>query len=219
MNSNLFINLILIVLLNLPISLFSSDNLSYGIKAGIGFETFISVNSAFPVSEDFPEYSYPPGYSFGIFIENKLLKDISIVNELIFHHERKKTTVSTWTDGILEQEIISKNIIFSSLFKYQTKWLWNTYFLGGAGLGYLFDAENDYYDKIYKNKGNDNITEKLPKFTTLVEIGIGEKLNINKSSSIILEIKAQIGLTRFDYLKIGKWNNAGLTLFIGYQIF
>lgn len=192
---------------------------SFGIKGGVGFCKLADLSDCLQPDQQ-PNVSYPLGYSVGLFIENKFFYSFSMVNELNFQNSIFQQKVYTGYEGIVDQKIKFQYLTISALFKYQTLFLADTYFYMGPTLSYLIISEYNFNDRIYLESGEVNIKKDLPSLFTTLELGIGEKFNIC-NSSILLEIKAQLELTRFKYKKrvaIGKWNNRGLMFLLGYQI-
>jgi hypothetical protein len=103
-------------------------------------------------------------------------------------------------------------------------WLWNTYLLLGPSFGYLIKADYDYSDQIYSSdKGHVEMTKYLSTISSALEFGFGKEIEIS-SSDFNMELRAQWGLTKFRvkkteniFLNIGKWNNFGLIILIGYK--
>ncbi len=199
----------------------SQENFSFGFKGGLGLYRIASLEES-PNTGHQIEYSYPIGFSFGVYIQNKLFENISIVNELLYQNSTEKLTIFTGYDGILDQEITSKYLLTSILFKYHTSWLWNSYFFIGPSFGYLLRSDYSFSDHIYPlDKGNIEISKNLPAINTSLEFGFGKDIVIS-NSRLSMELGAQLGLTKFHYntgiylQNIGKWQNYGLSISIGY---
>jgi len=191
-----------------------NEKFVFGFKGGVGWWKITSLGNG-------PTYSYPLGFTLGIFLENRLSQQFSIVNEFFLQNSITKITILTHVEGLLEQTLYTRYFNLPILLKYQTDWLANTYFYLGPSFAYLINAEYDFYDQIYHIGGNSSVTEKLPTISAGFEIGLGEKFKMY-NSYIIMEIRTQLNITKFqpkdfDNLSIGEWKNSGLIFLIGYQ--
>jgi hypothetical protein len=203
---------------------FSQEKLKYGFKGGIGLWRFMSLENI-PSTGNYPFYSYPLGFSVGFFIENELSTNLSIVNELLYQNSCAKVTIYTGVEGILDQKVTTQFLNIPILLKYQTPWFWNTYFVLGPSFAYLIKANYNYADQVYTNfKGDVEITKSFSTISTSIEFGLGKEIKLS-SIDFMMELRAQLGITQFQYYKdalgyndIGKWRNSGLVFFIGVQL-
>ena len=204
---------------------FSQEKLTYGIKGGIGFWRLVSLeNSPASITPKYPIYSYPLGFSAGLFIENKLSEDFSIVSEILYENNRAKITIDTGIEGILDQAVTMQFINLPILLKYKAPWLYDTYCLLGPSFSYLLKANYGYADKIYIDYSGDvEITKNSPDLSTSIVLGFGGEVKIS-SINFLLELRAQLGITQFcykdttEYYHIGKWRNSGLLFLIGLHL-
>ena len=210
--------LLLLALITISVPSFAQKNFSFGIKGGVGISKIISTTN---ITNDVPSvynHSYPLGFSFGIFIDNYLSKNISIVNEIFYQKSIKKQLGYTSIDGILDQKLILQNLMFNILGKFQIEKLWNIYALIGTDIIYLADAEYYYNDLVYGNNWNDkgikNITSNMQQISLSIEFGLGKEINIY-NKDLIIELRAQYGLNEFKGIDIGYWRNLGLNFLIG----
>ena len=196
----------------------SQDKLTYGLKAGIGFWRLMNLKSA-PIC-----YSYPAGYSMGIYVENSLSKDISLVADLLYQNINSKVTIYTAVEGILDQEVRMQSINLPVLFKYKTAWLWSTYFVIGPSFTYLIKANYKYGDQVYGYKGDVEITNNFPSLSTSIKFGLGKEILL-AGNYLLIELEAQFGITKFkhphsetEYHEIGSFRNSGIEFNIGVQL-
>jgi hypothetical protein len=202
---------------------FPQGKITYGVKGGIGFSRFMNLKNN-PSTETPPDYSYPLGFSAGIFIENKLTDNITLVNELLYQTNNSEITISLSNEGILEQKVTAKFICLPIHLKYEIPELWDLYLYLGPSFAYLVQADYYYTDKIYLySKGEVKITEKLPSITTSIDIGFGKFIKFS-SYVLSLELRAQLGITKFhyenipEYTDIGNWRNGSVIIIAGYQL-
>jgi hypothetical protein len=212
----------LILLLFLSSLSFPQKKMTYGVKGGIGFGEFMSLKNN-PSTGTPPDHSYPICFSIGLFIENKLTNKLSLINELLYENNNSKITISLSNEGILEQKVTAKFISLPIHLKYGITELWNVYLYFGPNFAYLVQADYYYTDKIYQDsKGNVKIKEKLPSINTSVDFGFGKLIKFS-GFDLSLELRAQLGITKFhyenipEYTDIGNWRNGGLIFFVGYQ--
>ena len=199
----------------------SQEKFTFGIKGGIGFWRITSLEKSLNISQPII-YSYPIGYTLGFYCENKLSKHFSITGELLYQNSIVMVTVSTGYEGILEQKITTKYLAVPIFMKFKTIQLWNIYIFAGPSFNYLVNADYHFYDQIYHEGGDENITKNLPSINIAIEFGLGKEIEILKSN-FSLELRAQLGLTRFQYYEIfynpviGSWKNYGLIFLMGYK--
>ncbi|MGD8782693.1 MAG: porin family protein [Ignavibacteria bacterium] len=192
----------------------SSKKFLYGVKGGIGFW----IPSFFDKGV---EYSFPLGFMGGIFCENYISQDLSILNELYFQNSITKIKIYPDLNDNLQQKLITQYLHLPVLIKYQTRLLWDTYFNLGSSFSYLINSEY-YYHFEYGFDGNKNVTDKIPKFNVAIEFGFGERIKLNHSF-LYLELRTQVSLTKiqpkdFDNLSVGEWRNSALIFLIGYTL-
>ena len=199
----------------LSTSFLYSQNLSYGFKTGITFNAMTSITES-AVSFDSPEYSFPPGFTLGAFIENRLSENLILVNELSYVYSRAKVTRYTGIEGILGQNIRSQYITIPILLKYQTQWLEETSFSVGPSFSYLLKSNYYSYDKIYHDEVNEEITSNLPTVSSAIEFGLGEKIDM-LNYNLLIELRGQYILTKYKFETIGNWRNIGLLFLVGIQ--
>ncbi len=210
-----------VFLIVLIVSIFSTvcvsqEKFTFGIKGGIGFWQFKSLQSSQNIGHPI-DYSYPPGFCFGFYIENKFTKHFTVAGELLYQHCDTKVTIYTGYEGVLDQEIIAKYFTIPILLKYQTPQLWNAYFFLGPSLSYLIRADYNFYDIAYLTKGKKEITKDLSVISTSIEFGFGKEIEISKSN-FSLELRVQWGVTKFKQeVDVGTWKNAGLIFLMGYK--
>lgn len=217
--------LILVFILLILCDYSSAQNLTYGIKGGMGFWKFMSLeDSPATISPKYPYHSYPVGFSLGFFIENQFNNHFSIICELLYQNSSSKVTIDTPIEGYLDQKVTNQFLNLPILLKYYTPKLWNTYFFLGPSFAYLIKANYNYIDQFYPSyKGDVEITKNLPAISTSVEFGLGKVIELS-GSTFMIELRAQLGLTKFQfedkfgYYDIGKWRNAGLIFMIGYKL-
>lgn len=199
-----------------------SEKFKCGIKTGIGLWRITQLTAENNKTElnyygKYPLYAYTVGFSVGPFIENRLLKNLFLVNELVYQYSRVKVTKSMSDEGILEQNFEIHCINVPILIKYQTEFLWQTSILLGPSFSFLIRANYFSYDEIYQDTENENITDNVPTILSAIEFGLGEKIEMT-NYNILMEVRTQIGLTKHKYVKIGNWQNVGLSFMIGLQI-
>ncbi len=190
------------------------EKLSYGVKGGIGFW----VASPF---EKWIEYSYPIGFMVGVFCENHISDHFSILNELYFQNSVTSLNLNLGLNDSFQQELLTQYIHLPFLVKYQTDWLWDTYFNLGAGFSYLINSEytNPAYDEIDRKR---NVTSKVPRFNMTIELGFGERIKLDHSF-MFFELRTQISLIKiipkdFDYHSVNEWRNYAIILLISYSL-
>lgn len=218
MKTKYFLFLLIILQLILTSTSISQDKLTYGLKAGIGFWRLMNLKSN-PIN-----YSYPVGYSMGIYVENSITKDLSLVADLLYQKINSKVTIYTAVEGILDQEVRMNSINLPILFKYKTVWLWNTYFIIGPSFTYLLKANYKYVDQVYGYKGDVEITNNFPSLSTSIKFGLGKEISL-AGNHLLFELEAQFGITQFkhthsetNYHDIGSFSNSGLEFNIGVQL-
>ncbi len=223
MKSKSFFLLLIFVLIILTTYCYSQDKLKYGTKGGIGICRFVSLKNS-PNTGSPPDYSYPIGFSLGFYFENKLSSNFSIINELLYQNCIAEVTISTAIEGILKQRVTSQFLKLPILLKYQTPDLWKTYFYLGPSFAYMIQADYNFSDQAYTYyKGNVDITKDLPTINIAIEFGFGKEIEFGENNFIV-ELRAQLGLTEFQYKKnvsyfdIGQWRNSGIIFFIGLQL-
>jgi hypothetical protein len=223
MKTKSFFYYLILIFIGFSSYCFSQEKFSYGVKGGIGLWRFMSLETIPEVGE-YPHYSYPIGFSTGLFFENELTKNFSLVNELLYQNSSEKVTIYTGVEGVLDQKVTTQSVSLSILLKYKTPWLWQTYIVLGPSFAYLIKANYNFVDEIYAIHGDVDITNNFPVLNTSIEFGLGKKLQIS-NLDLMVEIRGQLGITKFqhhhgalDYYDIGKWRNSGLIFFIGLQL-
>lgn len=203
---------------------FSQNKIKYGVKGGIGFWRFMSLNDI-PKTGKYPIYSYPIGFSLGLFSDYKLSNEFSLVNEIIYQNSIAKITIYSGVEDIVDKKVTSQFINLPVLLKYDANWLGDTYFLLGPSFAYLVKANYYYFIDISSGfEENIDITNNLPNISASIELSIGKNLKIT-DIDFLMELRAQLGITKFHYedrsvqydIRRG-WRNLGLSLFIGLQL-
>ena len=217
----LFFYFTILLLFSFSTTSYTQEKFKFGVKGGIGFWRIISLQKSLNISQPII-YSYPMGFTLGFYSEKKLSEHLFIAGELLFQNSLEMVTIYTGYEGILEQKITSKYLTIPIIIKLKTPLLWDVYFFLGPSFSYLINASYHFYDQIYHDGGNGNITKDLPSISFAVESGFGKEIEILKSN-FTLELRAQLGLTRFQYYDIsynppiGNWRNAGLMFLVGYE--
>jgi hypothetical protein len=198
-----------IIIYTVPCS--SSINLSPGIKIGINYNKLGSLQGGIGLPGDgFPKYYYPAGFVVGLFCENRLTNNLSLINELSYINIPSKLTVYTTWEEIVEQEFHGQYIRFPCLLKYQMNCFCNPYFSSGINLGYLKKARYESYGKVY------DITQKLHSIDISAEIGSGVQSKL-QNIYILTEVRCLVELRQNQYSKIGKWRNCSIQFLFGMQ--
>ncbi len=205
-----FFSIILILVITSTES-FGLEKFTYGIKGGVGLWKASFEKGYY--------YSYPLGFTVGIFFENKISNNLFLVNELYFQNSITSLIKNPALSDALLQKLTTRYLNFPILLKYQTKWLSDTYFYLGPSLAFLLDAE--YYNKIQFGETR-NVTNEVPRFNAAVEAGFGEEIKLY-NTSLNLELRAQLSLTNihphdFDSWSVGDWRNLGLIFLVGFNL-
>lgn len=218
MKTKYFLYLITVLQIILTSSSISQEKITYGIKGGIGFWRLMNLKS------DPKSYSYPVGYSMGVYVENSLSKDLSLVTDLLYQTINSKVTISTAVEGILDQELKMQSISLPVLVKYKIAWLWNTYVMIGPSFTYLIKANYKYLDQIYGDKGDVEITNNFPSLSTSIKFSLGKDILL-AGNYLLFELEVQFGITKFEhthsktvYHGIGSFRNSGIEFKIGVQL-
>ncbi|MDP2035766.1 MAG: porin family protein [Ignavibacteria bacterium] len=218
MKTKHFLSLLIILQIILTSTSISQDKLTYGLKAGMGFWRLMNLKS------DPTSYSYPVGFSMGIYVEDSLSKDISLVADLLYQNINSKVTIYTAVEGMLDQEIRTQSLSLPVLIKYKTAWLWNTYFIMGPSFTYLIKSNYKYADHVYGYIGDVGITNNFPSISTSIKFGLGKEILL-AGNYLLFELDAQFGITKFkhthsetDYHEIGSFRNSGIEFNIGVQL-
>lgn len=212
-----FISIIFILVI-CSIKSFCSDKFTYGFKTGIGFWKLTNLTAThISYIGKYPLFPYSTGFSIGPFMENRLAKNIFLVNELLYQYSRVNVTRYTGIEGILEQNFETHCINVPILIKYQTNFLWQTSISLGPSFSYSIRSNYFSYDEIYGDTRSADITDYMPTIFSSIELGLGEKYEMT-NHNILTELRVQIGLTKFKYAEIGNWQNIGLVFIVGLQI-
>jgi hypothetical protein len=215
-----FVKFLLLVMFSSPA--LSQEKMSYGINGGIGVWRMMALEESFRRINSLPS-TYPIGYTLGLYVENPLSKQFSIVNELFYQNNITTVITDPGADN-LYQRVVMKQVVMPMLMKYHTMWPSVSYFIFGPSLGFLIRA-NYVYDEDNGPKGSAEITKDLPAIQTALEFGLGKEIQIS-SADLNLELRGQWGFTTFRYKRIdyndppdiGRWKNAGLKFVIGYKL-
>jgi len=193
---------------------FSSINLSPGIKIGINYNKLDSRQGGIGLPGDgFPRYDYPAGLVAGLFWENRINKNLSLINELSYLHISSNLTVYTTSEEIVEQEYHGQYLRFPLLLKYQIMWFINPYFSSGINFGYLLNAK--YESSAIRE--DFEITQKLPSTDISIDIGSGVQFKL-PGIYILTEVRCLVGLSQNQYSRLGKWRNCTIQFILGMQL-
>jgi hypothetical protein len=219
MKSKSFLFFILFQIFFNSATIFCVDKLSFGLKGGFGFQKLVDLGEEYDILPT--SYSYPAGYELCIFVENTISQRFSIVNEFSFKIDNAILTNSTNYEGLLERKLKTQSINLPIFLKYKAQELWNIHFYIGPSFNYLLNCLIEYKDYFYGYEGKINLTNEISKLSTTLEFGFGKELEL-LYPNIILELKAQVGLTKFkpkliDFGEIRRWRSIGLEFLVGFK--
>lgn len=196
---------------------------SFGLKSGIGFSKATSIDKVHTYSQDnnYPQYTYPPGFYASIFGEMHISNNYSIIAEFLYLDMRSQIKLTTNVEdngGITELKYHGIYLCLPIQFKYQTQLIFSPYILTGLNIGYLIKIQYELHDNLaYIKTRTFEITSLLPSFNYSVICGIGNEFKMF-NQSFHWEVKFLLGLTKYNptkdvYLK--SWRNNELIFGLG----
>ena len=214
MGQKRFLYLIFVIVIVFSSSEFCQEKFSYGIKGGVGYWEITSLRGV-------AENSFTLGFIAGIFLENQLPKNFSLIGELIYQNSITEIKGSLFNELNVYQRFITRYIRVPILLKYQTNWLRDLYFFLGPSFAYLINAQYKNYTD-YQSSSLETVTEKVGRYNVSVEAGIGEKIRLF-DSSLLFELRGQLSLTKihpkdFDQNSPVEWRNLGIIFLVGYML-
>ena len=192
------------------------ENYSYGFNFGINYNK-IQYEEGYIYVVD--KYSYPCGFTAGVYLEIPLSKRWAIINEI--NVQRSYMKMHIWTDiDMIDQEYNMSFLCVPILVKYDPKVCFLPFIIAGPGFKYPINAR--YNSKAvfsnYDSHHDLDISNELPSFSTSAVLGIGKEFDIS-NFSLFLQIRGQISITKYKLAFAPEWYTKSIHFLIGFTYY